>query len=87
MCGDATAARPCLSVSPQVARLCISWSKLEPKPGVYDETYLQRLEQMVGWAAEQDVYVFIDFHQVKGYGFGAAGEGLRMWACGLRGQG
>jgi len=44
-------------------RLCLSWSQLEPEPGVYSEMYLDRIEQMVGWAAEQGIYVILDMHE------------------------
>ena len=44
-------------------RLCISWSKLEEEPGVYSTMYIDRLEQIVSWAEEQDVYVLLDMHQ------------------------
>jgi hypothetical protein len=44
-------------------RLCLSWSELEPVPGVYNSTYLDRVEQIVGWAREQDVRVLLDMHQ------------------------
>lgn len=47
----------------QVVRLELSWSLLEPRPGVYDQAYLARIEQVVGWAAEEGVYVLLDMHQ------------------------
>ncbi|MHB8594914.1 MAG: cellulase family glycosylhydrolase, partial [Acidimicrobiales bacterium] len=46
-----------------VARLPVSWSLLEPQPGVYDATYVDRVAQVVSWAAEQGVYVLVDMHQ------------------------
>ena len=46
-----------------VVRLTLSWSLLEPTPGVYDTTYLDRIAQVVGWAHEQGVYVILDMHQ------------------------
>ena len=44
-------------------RLGISWSQLEPRPGVYSAAYLNRIAQVVGWAREQGVYVLLDMHQ------------------------
>ncbi len=38
-------------------RLCVSWSAIEPVPGVYDDKYVDRIEQLVDWAAEQDMCV------------------------------
>lgn len=46
-----------------IVRLGISWSLVEPTPGSYSTDYLDRIEQVVQWAKEQDVYVLIDFHQ------------------------
>jgi len=46
-----------------VIRLTVSWSLLEPTPGRYDPTYLDRIAQVVGWARSQGVYVLIDMHQ------------------------
>ncbi|CAF1484876.1 unnamed protein product [Rotaria sp. Silwood1] len=46
-----------------VIRLCLSWSALEPTPGNYSEMYLQRVEQIIEWASEQQVYVILDMHE------------------------
>lgn len=46
-----------------VARLTLSWSELEPTPGAYSPTYLDRIAQIVGWAKEQGVRVLLDMHQ------------------------
>ena len=46
-----------------VVRLAVSWSQLEPAPGSHSQVYLDRIAQVVDWATEQDVWVFIDFHQ------------------------
>eukprot|EP00966_Prymnesium_polylepis_P076178 1765574-Prymnesium_polylepis.1 len=32
-------------------RFLVHWSQVEPSPGQYDETYLRRIEQVMGWAA------------------------------------
>jgi endoglycosylceramidase len=44
-------------------RLTISWSQLEPSPGVYSTRYLDRIAQVVGWAGEQGIHVLLDMHQ------------------------
>lgn len=31
--------------------------------GVYNTTYIDRIAQMVDWAAEQDIYVILDMHE------------------------
>lgn len=46
-----------------IIRLCLSWSSLEYTPGQYNATYLDRIEQLVDWAAEQDIYVILDMHE------------------------
>lgn len=44
-------------------RLTVSWSLLEPSPGVYSQQYLDRIAQVVRWAREQKVYVLLDMHE------------------------
>ncbi|GAC1593554.1 MAG: hypothetical protein NVS3B21_14680 [Acidimicrobiales bacterium] len=46
-----------------VVRLTISWSQLEPQPGAYSSTYIDRIAQVVGWASEQGIRVLLDMHQ------------------------
>jgi endoglycosylceramidase len=44
-------------------RLAVNWSQLEPNPGSYNRTYVERIAQVVQWAAEQGIYVLIDMHE------------------------
>ncbi len=44
-------------------RLAISWSLLEPRPGVIDRTYIDRIAQVVGWLGARGIYSVIDMHQ------------------------
>jgi endoglycosylceramidase len=44
-------------------RLGIIWDGVEPQPGLYNEKYLDAMEQKVKWAAENNIYVFLDMHQ------------------------
>lgn len=46
-----------------VLRLALSWSLLEPRPGRYDDLYLARIAQVVGWAREERIHVILDLHQ------------------------
>ena len=46
-----------------VIRLGIIWDGLEPEPGMYNEEYLKGIDQMIQWAADNDIYVFLDMHQ------------------------
>lgn len=44
-------------------RLAVSWSLLEPRPGHIDQTYIDRIAQVVDWARRAGIYVVIDMHQ------------------------
>jgi endoglycosylceramidase len=44
-------------------RLAVNWSLLEPTPGHYDTTYVERIAQVVDWASQQGIYVLIDMHE------------------------
>jgi endoglycosylceramidase len=44
-------------------RLPVNWSQLEPTPGEYDTTYINRIAQVVQWAGQQGIYVLIDMHE------------------------
>lgn len=46
-----------------VVRLLVSWSKLEPKRGVFDDAYLARVSSTVQAAARYGIYSVIDMHQ------------------------
>ena len=44
-------------------RLLVSWSRVEPQPGVYDEAYLGRVSATVKRLERVGVYAIVDFHQ------------------------
>jgi endoglycosylceramidase len=44
-------------------RLLVSWSRVEPSPGHYDEDYLDSVERAVDLLAARGVYSIIDLHQ------------------------
>lgn len=46
-----------------VVRLGIIWDGLEPEPGVYNEEYLKGIDEMIHWAADNNIFVFLDMHQ------------------------
>ena len=46
-----------------VVRLIVSWSRVEPRPGVYNEAYLDRVCRWIDRLEENGVYTIIDFHQ------------------------
>ncbi|MGK2955338.1 MAG: glycoside hydrolase family 5 protein [Solirubrobacterales bacterium] len=46
-----------------VVRLIVSWSRVEPEPGEYNEAYLDRVSRWVDRLEKNGVYTIIDFHQ------------------------
>ncbi|MEN8117963.1 MAG: cellulase family glycosylhydrolase [Bacteroidota bacterium] len=46
-----------------VIRLGIIWDGLEPEPGKYNEEYLKEIDKRIQWAADNDIYVYLDMHQ------------------------
>jgi endoglycosylceramidase len=61
-----------------VTRLAVSWSLLEPTPGRYSTTYIDRIAQYASWARQQGIYVILDMHQdqYSRYVLPAKGEAL-----------
>lgn len=46
-----------------VVRLIITWSRVEPEPGRYDEAYLDEAEALVRVFESREIYTIIDLHQ------------------------
>jgi len=44
-------------------RLIVHWSRLEPEPGVYDESYIGEIRAQIEKAARYGIYVVVDMHQ------------------------
>lgn len=44
-------------------RLLLSWSRVEPQAGAYDESYLDEVAEAVRLLAERGVYAILDLHQ------------------------
>ncbi|WP_257141398.1 cellulase family glycosylhydrolase [Bacillus toyonensis] len=60
-------------------RFLIFWSRIEPEPGKYDETYLKKVEERIEWYKKQGMYVLLDMHQDL-YGTKFNGNGAPTWA-------
>ena len=63
-------------------RYLILWRNVEPKPGQYDDAYLDEVAKRVAWYREQGMHVILDMHQDI-YGPDAckgAGDGAPAWA-------
>lgn len=58
------------------ARYLIFWFKIEPEPGIYDEAYLDEVEERLDWMHEAGILVVLDMHQdVWGPGISDEWEG------------
>ncbi|NLZ95797.1 MAG: glycoside hydrolase family 5 protein [Bacteroidales bacterium] len=44
-------------------RFGVVWDGIEPEPGIYNEAYLQGIDQHIQWAADNDIFVVLDMHQ------------------------
>jgi endoglycosylceramidase len=63
-----------------VIRLLIFWSAIEPEPWVFNETYLDKIEERVEWARSLGLYVILDMHQdLYGEKY-PGGNGAPVWA-------
>ncbi|HET6672907.1 MAG TPA: cellulase family glycosylhydrolase, partial [Agromyces sp.] len=70
-------------------RFLISWRKVEPEPGVYDQGYLDDVAERLDWFAERGYHVMLDMHQdLWGPGItpsGTNGNGAPIWATDMDG--
>jgi endoglycosylceramidase len=61
-------------------RFLMTWSAVEPAPGVYDDAYLDRVAERMQWAQDAGLLVVLDMHQdIYGEGFGF--DGAPRWTC------
>lgn len=60
-------------------RLLIFWDGIEPVRGVYDEAYLDAVEERVRWYTDNGAWVMLDMHQDI-YGHAVGGNGAPEWA-------
>ncbi len=51
------------SIGWNFVRLILSWSLVEPEPGVYDESYLDEVEAVVRMLESRGIYALIDLHE------------------------
>ncbi len=51
------------SIGWNAVRLLLSWSRVEPSPGQYDESYLDEISAAVETLAARGIYTIIDLHQ------------------------
>ncbi|OUS03780.1 hypothetical protein A9Q81_06510 [Gammaproteobacteria bacterium 42_54_T18] len=63
-------------------RFLIFWDGIEPERGVFDESYLDAVEERVNWYTSRGVHVMLDMHQDV-YGHKVDGNGAPEWATEL----
>ncbi|MHB8718882.1 MAG: glycoside hydrolase family 5 protein [Candidatus Dormibacteria bacterium] len=62
-----------------VVRLAISWGRLEPQRGAWDESYLDEIASMVSMLTAHHLYVILDMHFLD-WSAGFGGSGAPLWA-------
>jgi len=62
-----------------LVRLGVLWAGVEPSEGAIDQTYLDRVQELVRMLAARGVNVLLDFHQDM-YNERFQGEGFPKWA-------
>ncbi|MBW2243433.1 MAG: cellulase family glycosylhydrolase [Deltaproteobacteria bacterium] len=67
------------------SRFLITWDGIEPQRGVYDEAYLDRIEERLDWHHEAGLFVVLDMHQdvygpVDSDGRRMSGNGHPAWS-------
>lgn len=62
-----------------LVRFVMTWEGVEPEPDEYDDAYLAKVEEQVGWFHERGIEVFLDFHQDL-YSRLYCGDGAPLWA-------
>ncbi len=60
-------------------RLPVNWSGIEPREGVFDAAYLDRIGTLVDDCAAEGVFTIVDLHQ-DAYGKDIGEDGAPLWA-------
>ena len=65
-----------------IVRLGTTWEEIEPKPGEYNDEYIDALRKMLDMCEKYGLYAYIDMHQDL-YSFfdEGIGDGAPLWAC------
>ncbi len=60
-------------------RYLIFWDGVEPEQGIYNDEYLDKVEERVNWYTSRGMYVLLDMHQDL-YSIVFGGDGAPEWA-------
>lgn len=61
-------------------RFIMTWSAIEPQQGQYDDVYLGKVAERLGWAHDAGLSVILEIHEdIYGEGFGF--DGAPKWTC------
>jgi endoglycosylceramidase len=67
------------SIGFNAVRVGVIWKAVEPQPGVYDDTYLGRIQETVDMLERHGIVSLLDFHQDQ-YNERFEGEGFPDWS-------
>jgi endoglycosylceramidase len=62
-----------------LARIGFIWEAVEPRPGVYDDAYIQKVANLDDLLAQYGIRTLVDFHQ-DAWSRGTGGDGAPAWA-------
>src|SRR5262245_21326667 len=60
-------------------RLLVTWEAIEPRDGVFDDTYLDEVRRILDWCEARGLYAVLDMHQDM-FARRFAGCGAPAWA-------
>jgi endoglycosylceramidase len=64
-----------------IIRLGFTWAKLEPQPGRYNDSYIERVGEILDYCEKYNIFAFLDMHQdLYAAADGTYGDGAPPWA-------
>ncbi len=60
----------------------MNWDKIESQEGIYNQTYLELLDNVISWSEKYGIYVILDMHQwAFSPLYNEYGQGFPEWVC------